>query len=399
MKPASKPDFMELSFLPKTVQTNSTFNRYSIKPKWVAENPSYTKSGFYYIGKNPGNIENLVKAFKRGYASDFIENAKSELRHCLIQEKNCIPEIIFCESQFDYAAIRSFRDFLNSHPALSTIPFVLEATHLGEKELSLYKKAKLTDEIINLEGIDEKTLLIKTKFLKKVKTRAFDLETISQAEKISLPSINFAAFLKRLFDIILSFCALFILTPFFVLIGLAICLESKGPVFYISKRAGRGYRIFDFFKFRTMYCGADKNMDEFTHLNQYCVDTASGEGPLFFKITNDPRVTRVGAFLRNTSMDELPQLINVLIGDMSLVGNRPLPLYEAATLTTDDWAGRFMAPAGMTGLWQIKKRGQKDMSAEERISLDLDYANRNNFMYDLWIMANTPSALIQKSNS
>jgi lipopolysaccharide/colanic/teichoic acid biosynthesis glycosyltransferase len=148
-----------------------------------------------------------------------------------------------------------------------------------------------------------------------------------------------------------------------------------------------------------MYCGADKNMDEFTHLNQYCVDTASGEGPLFFKITNDPRVTRVGAFLRNTSMDELPQLINVLIGDMSLVGNRPLPLYEAATLTTDDWAGRFMAPAGMTGLWQIKKRGQKDMSAEERISLDLDYANRNNFMYDLWIMANTPSALIQKSNS
>jgi lipopolysaccharide/colanic/teichoic acid biosynthesis glycosyltransferase len=84
---------------------------------------------------------------------------------------------------------------------------------------------------------------------------------------------------------------------------------------------------------------------------------------------------------------------------MSLVGNRPLPLYEAATLTTDDWAGRFMAPAGMTGLWQIKKRGQKDMSAEERISLDLDYANRNNFIYDLWIMANTPSALIQKSNS
>jgi len=87
-----------------------------------------------------------------------------------------------------------------------------------------------------------------------------------------------------------------------------------------------------------------------------------------------------------------------LMGDMSLVGNRPLPLYEAETLTTDDWAARFMAPAGITGLWQIKKRGQDDMSVEERIGLDIAYANRNSFMYDLWIMANTPTALIQKSS-
>jgi lipopolysaccharide/colanic/teichoic acid biosynthesis glycosyltransferase len=83
---------------------------------------------------------------------------------------------------------------------------------------------------------------------------------------------------------------------------------------------------------------------------------------------------------------------------MSLVGNRPLPLYEAATLTTDQNAKRFLAPAGMTGLWQISKRGREDMSVEERISLDIDYASKSNFMYDLWIMANTPSALIQKSN-
>jgi lipopolysaccharide/colanic/teichoic acid biosynthesis glycosyltransferase len=119
---------------------------------------------------------------------------------------------------------------------------------------------------------------------------------------------------------------------------------------------------------------------------------------VFFKVSNDPRITRVGAFLRNTSLDELPQLINVLLADMSLVGNRPLPLYEAQTLTTDEWAARFMAPAGITGLWQIKKRGQDDMSVEERINLDIDYAKRNNFMYDLWIMANTPTALMQKSN-
>jgi lipopolysaccharide/colanic/teichoic acid biosynthesis glycosyltransferase len=145
-----------------------------------------------------------------------------------------------------------------------------------------------------------------------------------------------------------------------------------------------------------MVVDADKKMEEMTHLNQY--NATEGGGPVFFKVSNDPRITKVGAFLRNTSLDELPQLINVLLADMSLVGNRPLPLYEAQTLTTDEWAARFMAPAGITGLWQIKKRGQDDMSVEERIGLDIDYANRNNFMYDLWIMANTPTALLQKSN-
>ena len=89
----------------------------------------------------------------------------------------------------------------------------------------------------------------------------------------------------------------------------------------------------------------------------------------------------------------------MLLGHMSLVGNRPLPLYEAATLTTDEWAKRFMAPAGITGLWQIKKRGRSEMSVEERINLDIDYANNNSFVYDLWIMANTPSALMQKVNA
>ncbi len=146
-----------------------------------------------------------------------------------------------------------------------------------------------------------------------------------------------------------------------------------------------------------MFTGAESRVQELSHLNQYTEDVK--KEPTFFKFNNDPRVTKVGEFLRNTSLDELPQLLNVLMGDMSLVGNRPLPLYEAATLTTDQCAQRFLAPAGMTGLWQIKKRGREDMSVEERISLDIDYANKYNFMYDLWIMANTPSAIIQKSSA
>ncbi len=103
-------------------------------------------------------------------------------------------------------------------------------------------------------------------------------------------------------------------------------------------------------------------------------------------------------FLRNTSLDELPQLINVLLGHMSLVGNRPLPLYEAATLTSDHWVNRFDAPAGMTGLWQIMKRGEDSMSIEERIELDITYAKNNSILVDLWIMVKTPFAMMQKTN-
>ena len=143
-----------------------------------------------------------------------------------------------------------------------------------------------------------------------------------------------------------------------------------------------------------MEVNADKKVEALLHLNQY----SDNRGANFFKISKDPRITKIGHFLRNTSLDELPQLFNVIKGDMSLVGNRPLPLYEASTLTTNEFVERFMAPAGMTGLWQIKKRGQAQMSSEERISLDISYARKSSMLYDLWIMANTPKALLQKSD-
>jgi lipopolysaccharide/colanic/teichoic acid biosynthesis glycosyltransferase len=389
---------MDFTFLPKTSYKGKSFVRYSIRSKEVTATATVIHSGFYYIGKNPANIEKLVKLFKRGYASDSIDNARAELKRSIDQEKNTLPEVIFCESSFDFAAVKGFVQFLNTNDAFTSIPFILDSTSLCDMELGMYKKHMLADDIMLIDTAEQNELLGKVRFLNKVKTKAAEMKSsLKEDEALVVPQVNIHSILKRSFDIIVSLTALLLLSPVFILIALAIRIESKGSIFYISKRAGRGYKIFDFYKFRTMFTGADLRVEEFSHLNQYTGGDA--KTPSFFKINNDPRVTRVGIFLRNSSLDELPQLLNVLLGDMSLVGNRPLPLYEAATLTDDQCAQRFLAPAGMTGLWQIKKRGRGDMSVEERINLDIDYANNYNFMYDLWIMANTPSALIQKSSA
>jgi len=391
---------MEFTFLPKATYKGKSFVRYSIRTKEVAANPPVVlHSGFYYVGKNPANIEKLVKFFKRGYASDSIDNALSELKRSTEQEKNTLPEVIFCESSFDFTAVKNFVHFLNSNPAFASIPFIMDSSNLCDMEMGLYKKHMLADDIMQIENAEQNSLMSKVRFLNKVKSKAIEMKSnLKEDEALVIPQVNIHSLLKRSFDILVSLTALLLLSPLFLLIALAIRIESKGSIFYVSKRAGRGYKIFNFYKFRTMLIGADSRIQELSHLNQYSV-AGEPSSPSFFKINNDPRTTKVGVFLRNSSLDELPQLMNVLLGDMSLVGNRSLPLYEAATLTTDQCAQRFLAPAGMTGLWQIKKRGREDMSIEERINLDIDYANKYNFMYDLWIMANTPSALIQKSSA
>jgi lipopolysaccharide/colanic/teichoic acid biosynthesis glycosyltransferase len=200
---------------------------------------------------------------------------------------------------------------------------------------------------------------------------------------------------KRIFDIVVSSIVLLLASPVMLAIAIAVRLESKGPVFYISKRAGSGYKIFNFLKFRSMRVGADKELSNLAHLNQYAADPAH-PGSVFFKIQNDPRITKLGKFLRNTSLDELPQLINVLRGDMSIVGNRPLPLYEAQQLTKEQCAMRFMTAAGITGLWQVTKRGRKDLSEAERIELDVQYAMNNSFQNDMKLIVKTLPALTQQ---
>ena len=143
-----------------------------------------------------------------------------------------------------------------------------------------------------------------------------------------------------------------------------------------------------------MRAGADKEIATLSALNQY-TDTETGKSA-FVKIKDDPRITKLGMFLRNTSIDELPQLFNVLKGDMSLVGNRPLPLYEAEMLTSNEWTTRFLGPAGLTGLWQISKRGKEEMSERERKKLDNYYAANYSFWLDLKIIIGTFPALFQK---
>lgn len=206
-----------------------------------------------------------------------------------------------------------------------------------------------------------------------------------------LPVFRFWKF-KRAFDITIATIAILFLSPLFILVAIIIKLESRGPIIYKAKRAGSGYKIFDFYKFRSMRQDADKMLKELASQNQY----TNQADAVFFKFKNDPRVTAFGRFIRKTSIDELPQLFNVLLGDMSLVGNRPLPLYEAEKLTRDQMAWRFIAPAGLTGLWQITKRGKDNMTPEERIQLDIEYAQKNSVWLDLKILLMTLPAIIQK---
>jgi len=200
------------------------------------------------------------------------------------------------------------------------------------------------------------------------------------------------ATMKRLLDFTLSLVLLILLAPLLMLTMLLIRLTSPGPVFFVQKRIGLNKRVFGIFKFRTMVIDAESKLPELEHLNEV-------SGPVF-KIKNDPRVTPLGKFLRKTSIDELPQLFNVLRGDMSLVGPRPLQLrdYELFTEDGEDWQRcRFSVRPGITCLWQVS--GRSSLPFHKWMELDLQYVRNWSLWLDLQILAKTIPAVLRGSGA
>lgn len=316
-------------------------------------------------------------------------------------------------------AFRKIRFAMLREPSLAAIPFVVIAPYPSLQWRQLCQKFQVTD------------YLLFTLAQRHLKGRLAHLlqDAKSQKAETAIAQLTWRLPLwKRAMDIVGASILILLLSPLLLAVILLIKLESKGPVFYISKRAGQGFKVFDFIKFRSMRPDADQLVEQLQNLNQYGVgkekdlvlrtqplgedytvlvnddaytfeeEELDDETSTFFKVKDDPRITHIGRFIRNTSIDELPQLINVLKGDMSLVGNRPLPLYEAEQLTEDHAILRFAAPAGITGLWQVSKRGKGNMSEEERKQLDIRYALEYNFWMDLKILWKTLPAAVQEES-
>ena len=190
---------------------------------------------------------------------------------------------------------------------------------------------------------------------------------------------------KRAIDLGICLIALPVLLPVGLLCALAIRLESPGPILFAQQRTGQHGVRFPMFKFRTMVRNAEELKASLQHLNIL--------PPPDFKIPNDPRVTRVGKFLRKTSLDELPQILNVIRGEMSIVGPRPTSF---AASTYDLWhSERLEVVPGITGLWQVKGRGT--MTFDERLRLDIEYMERRSTFYDLKLIAETALAVFKGS--
>lgn len=200
---------------------------------------------------------------------------------------------------------------------------------------------------------------------------------------------------KRAFDIFIALILLLLLLPVFAVVALVIALEGKGNIIYSTRRIGGGMKPFTLYKFRSMQPDAAAKMQELSSRNLY--EQVNNTEPVFIKLKDDNRITRTGRFIRNTHLDELPQLINVLRGDMSIVGNRPLEPYEAARVVYRYGTGRFAAPAGITGLWQVYQYSKRAMTAGERIRLDHFYAIKQNFLLDLRICFRTIPVCLGKS--
>ena len=399
--------------------------------------------GVVYLGNNPETEERLK--YIPGRLVQYTKNYKEAAAACSTHVRN-EHFIVFFEQSVQTEDITAITYLKKRNKSIYLILLTHELTQEDRKQ---YQKCGINDTISSGSSITD--LNKKITFIADREAILFDDATPKyRMLKFKIPVW------KRLFDIVVSALAIIILSPVFILTAIAIRLESKGPVIFKSKRVGTNYTIFDFLKFRSMYEDAEQRLKEVTQEegNQYAEKKEEKEeehtiiSPLgeeaemmmmdmgmesdmmisddevmlvgddyvvaesdyakekqqeienaFVKIENDPRVTKVGKFIRKTSIDELPQLFNILKGDMSIVGNRPLPLYEAEKLTADKSIDRFMAPAGLTGLWQVEERGKGGMmSAEERKQLDIEYGRNYSFKMDMKIIFRTITGFIQKEN-
>ncbi|MCB9296631.1 MAG: sugar transferase [Lewinellaceae bacterium] len=322
-------------------------------------------------------------------------------------------------------AFMQLRHFMLKQPRLAGIPFVAVSGQPSSRLKALAKRFQALDCLVPLHPDPAIGRRLRNLAGQEAEPQPLPPGRLSPAARWRRPAW------KRLFDICGALVLVLLSLPVFAVVALLIKLESRGPVFYVSKRAGQGYKIFDFYKFRSMRIDADQRLANLSRQNEYRRAAAPPEehpwlpgqqqllvqdggyveeaaflrkkseqgAGTFVKIKNDPRVTRVGRFIRATSIDELPQLFNVLRGDMSLVGNRPIPLYEAERLTSDLHIARFFAPAGITGLWQITKKDKNNLSEEERKLLDIEYAASYNFWMDMRILLKTLPAALQHENA
>lgn len=346
-----------------------------------------TRTKIAYVGAELSG--SLREDLQLSYDVDSLESAdrlESQLRETSFLN---LPDVLLFEAGNDgacFSCIASIRD----QPSLEGLIIILLSRHERQDWRARAVALKVHD--LYIHPFETADLIERIRFL--IKIRVVRPMQVNNPFGKQLQALEYKMPVsKRVFDIIVSAVALFLLSPLFLLIALIISLESRGPVIYRSKRVGTGYKVFDFYKFRSMNNSADQQLNQLASRNQYANE--NDKKAVFTKISDDPRVTKVGQFIRNTSIDELPQLFNILIGDMSFVGNRPLPVYEAELLTSNEWSMRFMGPAGLTGLWQISKRGKKDMSEIERKELDNFYARQHSFFLDLKIMIKTIPALIQ----
>lgn len=331
------------------------------------------------------NLGDKFQIFSSGTAAQF-NNYLAE------QSLNSLPEVILIEADEQENCFKVIESIRNN-TLLKGLIIVLLAAKPNDSWKEKARKLKIHDYYVYPFSYEE--LSERLDFLVRFKLIKPNLTDLAKKTSTTYQIPNS----KRIFDLVFSLSCILVLLPVFIIVALVIAIESRGSVLYKSKRVGTGYKIFDFYKFRSMRSNADAQLIDLSDLNQYQDKDEKIGKSIFVKLKNDPRVTLVGAFIRKTSLDELPQLFNILKGDMSVVGNRPLPLYEAEQLTSNEWATRFLGPAGLTGLWQISKRGREDMSERERKKLDNFYARNYSFWFDLKIIFGTFPALFQKEKA